>query len=219
MHELAFADAARPTQVRVLGLLLRPYSIGHELLLLKQRNPFITQRTTEIADLPLENRIYSVRECALICSQTWRQTQGRQRNVYWWSYRTRHADWDNESDYLLRYLSDAHASLPHPTEIALDSSVGKREKGRQLGAPFLAQLINFLTERPALLANFSSVHDFPYALASMLYFSHLEASGICYIENADESDSRMKEEKIRSDVASEQSSGLASTPPDLTTTD
>ena len=42
MHDALFADAARPERVSILHLLMLDYSIGHELLLWRQRNPLVT---------------------------------------------------------------------------------------------------------------------------------------------------------------------------------
>ena len=37
MHDLAFADATRPTPAFILRVLLQPYSLGHELILLQRK--------------------------------------------------------------------------------------------------------------------------------------------------------------------------------------
>ena len=72
MHDLALADAARPTPAVILKLPMLPYSIGHELLLQQSRNPIIGERDF-FDGLPLEQQFYAVMKSALICSQDWQQ--------------------------------------------------------------------------------------------------------------------------------------------------
>ena len=57
MHELFFADAARPTPCVVLRLPLRPYAIGHELRLLARRNPFLCLSRSAFDELPVAQQI------------------------------------------------------------------------------------------------------------------------------------------------------------------
>src|SRR4051812_47664580 len=40
MHEPLLAKAALPAPTRICGIPLRPYSLGHELFLIRESNPF-----------------------------------------------------------------------------------------------------------------------------------------------------------------------------------
>lgn len=48
MHEPLLSRAAAPTKTVVLGLLMRPYSLGHELFLLREDNPMATCASAEV---------------------------------------------------------------------------------------------------------------------------------------------------------------------------
>ena len=67
MHEQPLGRAAAPAPAIVLGMLLDPYSIGHELLLYRQGNP--------LADQPKGSRD-DLWKAVLICCQSWRENNG-----------------------------------------------------------------------------------------------------------------------------------------------
>ncbi len=230
MHELAFADAARPTQVVCLRLRLQTYTLGHEILLLKERNAAFLCPRDQFSDLPLEQQIFSIKRFALICSQTWEENHGRQKWLNLWGWFTRKADYDLELLEIRNYLSAAHETLPAPNAEADEIENGKPEKGRAMGSPYLAQLMNFAAPRLHLFG-VKSVFDVSFALCSALYFSQLESDGSFRIENHKEAETRQKLENIRAEYEAEQASakenpetptnvtpmtdGLATTPPDL----
>ena len=54
MSSIVFADALRPSPVRILRLPMRPYSLGHELILLQQRNPLLFLTPDEFGKLTIE---------------------------------------------------------------------------------------------------------------------------------------------------------------------
>ncbi len=68
MHELAFADAARPSPVVILNLLLCEYSIGHELLLFRRRNALVISSPEEFSKLDFWEQVFYIREALWICS-------------------------------------------------------------------------------------------------------------------------------------------------------
>src|SRR5947207_11564756 len=65
MHEPLYARAARPAPAIVLGLLLRPFSIGHQTILIREGNPLAEGFDATGPQLS---------EAALICSQTWAES-------------------------------------------------------------------------------------------------------------------------------------------------
>lgn len=230
MHELSFADAARPTPVVCLRLRLHPYTLGHEILLLKERNAVFLCPQEQFAALPLEQQIFAIKRFTLICSQSWEENAGRQKWLNLWGWLTRKADYSIELVEIRNYLAAAHAVLPPPTAEADEIENGKPEKGRALGSPYLAQLINFATDRLAIFG-VKSVFNVPFALCGSLYFSKLESDGVFRVENSKEAETREKLDKIRADYEAEQAAakenpaapgnitpineGLATTPPDL----
>ena len=64
MHEALLARAARPAPAIVLGLLMRPFSIGHHVLLIREGNPLAESNDASAV---------KVAEAALICSQSWEE--------------------------------------------------------------------------------------------------------------------------------------------------
>lgn len=201
MHDFAFADAARPTPVRCLRIPLREYTLGHELLLLRARNEIFCQPQEDFDNLPLEIQTYALRSAVLACSQTWNESQDKQGGIYLWTWLARKCDHQEELAKFRAYLDAAHVMLPRPTPLATEISVGKQpQKGRNLGSPFLAQLVNFIAPRlGALSSDLKIVWDFPFALATHLYFTHLETEGAMYIENAEEAQHRRTETEAQAD--------------------
>ncbi len=94
--------------------------------------------------------------------------------------------------------------------------------GRSLGAPLLANLINFVSERAQTFDG--SPMDVPYAYAAWLYFAEMESQGLMKIENAKECEVKeelashkaeaLREEQAEATKAAAKSD-LATPPPDL----
>jgi hypothetical protein len=180
MHEFLFADAARPSDRVVLKLLMRPYSVGHELLLLKQRNPLLSPSF----DALLESRKReAVLQAANVCNQTWAEnlfTPGTwwekrryRRNWEKWDLAVQDVDWETEIMAMRDYMSKG--SLGPPIEVADGPA------GRAPGAPFHAGLIQFLIN--TLRLPHVEVCDYPFGLAKFHYYTHAEAQGAIKIIN------------------------------------
>jgi hypothetical protein len=202
MHDLAFADAARPTRVACLRLQLLDYSIGHEILLLQQRNPLLCLARDDFDTLPLAEQILAVKSAALICCQTWRQNQTRHRWLRLWGWLTRKSNYALAIAEFRNYLDEAHRLLPIPGREEDEIANGERDDhGRESGAPFLAQLLNYISA----FQHFSiSAFDFPYPLASALYLAHLESEGRIRIANRKETEIAMEMNEHRAAVAAEE---------------
>jgi hypothetical protein len=224
MNDLAFADCARPTPVAILRLALMPYSLGHEVLLLKERNPFVMCHVEQFSDLPLEQQIYAVKRAALICSQGWRSNHGRQKWLRLWGWLTSKSDYALAIAEFRNYLNEGRMLPSPPSRHAVEVLYGKEdEKGRAMGSPLAAQLYNYVC---ANLGKFNvtpaTAWDAPYSLAGMLYFAELESAGQIRIENAAEAGEQAELEKIQREIEEEQAAqpktnnaGLATEPPDL----
>lgn len=237
MHDLAFADAARPRKVVVLGVPLMPYTIGHEILLCQAQSPLIYLSPESFDKLGDEERMRSVASVATICSRTWREANCGgmfipkvkifgpkvKRGIL---VRTG-TDWESEIKTVREYLEKGRYLLPPPDREA-DHICSKTNgysssndmKGRSFGAPLVAQMINFCLDRPGLMDGAPSVYDMPFALIASLYFAHLEVDGSVRIENQEERDIKEKMARIRDAVekknqASKSDSGLATPPPKL----
>lgn len=222
MHELTFADILRPRGYSCLGVRLLPYSIGHEATLLRYRNALLLLDEGDFNDLSLSEQINAIRAAALICSMDWESSQKEQKGLYRWQWFTRKADYPAEIATFRNYLSDAKVCFPSPSAEAYNSAHGiadgEEKPGRQPGAPFLAQIAMFSANYCDKFG-FSSVYDFPYALATALYFAKAEEDGRFRIQNHKELEEQIAIDKITQEVREEElareSANLATPLPNL----
>lgn len=225
MHEIAFADAARQNASACLGLKLDAYSLGHELLLLNQRNGLLTLGFKDFSNLPVDDQQWHLMFAVGTCERDWKANQKKMRNFRFWKWTLRKANWPLEIAEFRNYLDAAHTAFSGPSE-SVDSilasahgySAMKDSRGRTSGAPLIARLYHFVHSqiRPV------ETWDYPFAMATMLYQTHLEAEGSLRIENQDEQDEAENLKEIDRQIAAEreaekkkQKSGLATAPPDL----
>lgn len=76
MHDEAFADSVRPAPCVILRLPMRDYSIGHELLLYRRRNPFVTlDNPAKFSQLPPMEQHRAVLEAAQVCGRSWAENE------------------------------------------------------------------------------------------------------------------------------------------------
>lgn len=188
MHETAFADAARPARYRILGLDMLDYSIGHELILLRWRNPLLFANFDE---QPIEVKCGAIRQAAWICSRRWK-TNNRPPTRYgefcfrFWLWRVRNHDPARAISEFQEYR-ERGSSFP-PVESA-------GEGGRALGAPFHAGLVKFM-------ATFHmEPFDSPLGLSQWLFYSDAEREGSVNIINAKESEFREKTDRFNREVS------------------
>jgi hypothetical protein len=71
MHEIAFADCTLPAKHTVLKRQLRDFSIGHRLLLIRQRNPILLDSENGFDELSLETQIMWLIEAVVICARSY----------------------------------------------------------------------------------------------------------------------------------------------------
>jgi len=201
MNDLAFADSARPA---------RDYTIGHELLLWRDRNPLILLSREAFNELPEEEKILSLVRAASICSRNWAENQKPEHwKRLWRWFKRRDIGKDTESFHsylengrkLMRVLSARNQDDAAVYEIA---SQGEKLEagGRYLGSPFLSQLLLFVVSD--LHAPLPAAYDMTFALAGNLYFTKLENEGRLSLENASEAETRKELEQQRADVAKEE---------------
>lgn len=200
MHEIEFADAALPAPVTLLGLLLRPYALGHELVLLRQRSPFLCLNWEEFNAQPIPQQIAAVAFAIQICA-----VRPPRWNRYW-RWQNRHADWPLIIAEFRNYLLAGRAMLP----LISSSEESDREAyeiangetmitgGRGLGSPLLANLINFCLGE--LRLTYADALESPFGLTASLYFAKLEAAGQVYVENHREATARREMTENRAEV-------------------
>jgi hypothetical protein len=186
-QELAFADATRPTPVRCLCLNLRPYSLGHELLLLRYRNPLRCLSEAEFAALGFNAQIAAVTTAALICSQSHAAINRRQKWMRLWHWLLNGIDYVAETAIFRAYLAAGNACprfAPSDPEFP----------GREAGAPELLNLHQWLSKhRATLIQQATDIWDYPLALARWECYAALEAEGRVRLRNRTDGDNNFAE--------------------------
>ena len=200
---------------------MRDYSIGHRLILLRQRNPLIWAAEEDFNTLPCEQQIMWLIEACYTCAQSyayrkklesdptrWLLFKNKRLVSKWAELRAHYtADtWVLEFAKFRNYL--AQSKITTEFEHKRDGfpfmpvAPSKDADGRSLGAPYDATLIQFLirsmhkTEAEAL--------EYPLALAQAHFLAHLEREGALKILNGSEMDfretSRAQDEKAAKDA-------------------
>jgi len=219
MHELTFSDSVMPAKVVCLGLPLRPYSLGHELILLAKRNPLLVLSEADYDALPQEQRNLALIRAADTCSMTWEENNFTPVR-FWevWKYRRvcrkwrKHLQtclWPLELAEMRNYLQAGRAMLPtlasgnaedaEAYEVA--NKGDKLEGGRAMGSPLIGQLTTFAMRE--LRLSHEAAMDFPFGHLANLYFVWLESKGGLAIENSAEMDARATMQKFRNEVKAE----------------
>lgn len=208
MHDLAFADATRPTRCVILRLPLLGFSIGHELLLLQQGNPLVSLSAEEFDKLPDDRQRAAIIRAVMICANTWTQNQKRQKWLRLWGWTLRKSDFPLAIAEWRNYRFEGSSFPPVTGDEADMIANGDSDgpKGREIGGPFLARLYCFAASLPEreIQIHGDTAFDFPLGLATFLYFSHLEMEGKLKIENTKEREIRLEMASHREAVAREQ---------------
>lgn len=179
MHEHIFANAAHAEGAVVLKLSLRPFSIGHEILLWKSKNPLVTYNPGGFAELSKDVQRQKLFAACLICERSWAQNRRGFKWVRLAAYFRRHCKTDAEVAKFREYraagtMDFATTRMPR---------VGNAPF-HYFGAPDEARLLMFVT-RGGLYRDFGyeSPFDFPIGLARQLYSAQAEAEGNLWIKN------------------------------------
>lgn len=164
MHEAALAQAALPVPSRILRLPLLPYSLGHELFLIRCGNPLVCLSEPEFDQLPIARQIEAISLAALACCQTWREnTTQRHRWLWLWHFLNRRANWALAIADFRNYREAG--GLAFKAELPSGEHTGPV---RFLGAPELLILYQFiLAHIPASQWPTPCAWDFPLSLARM----------------------------------------------------
>jgi len=189
MLDTAFADAARPARRVILNLLMADYSLGHELLLLQQRNPLVMMNGAEFNALPIVAQIQSVTRAALICCRSWSENKGSHRWLGFWRWKNRRADYPLAIAEFRNYR-ESGSTFPNilPPE----------ESGRALGAPYFARLTAYACARFG-----ASAMDQPLGLVQWCYFASSEEEGAVRIPNAAETETIDEVARLSAEIEAE----------------
>lgn len=195
MHEAALAQAALPAPTIVLGLPLRPYSLGHELFLVRENNPLC------VPNVALEDiRFHHLTEAVLICSQSW--AENLSVNNDWlirlklkiWGRRIRKMEFDEELELFRSYRSLGEMFFPTSDRLKPGS-----KSARMPGCPFLLRLHQFLVTRLRMSAE--AAWDYPKGLAVMQWQTYWESEDRMEIYNSHDAEFDAFVEKMEKEAA------------------
>lgn len=183
MNLFFFVDAILPKKVRVLRLSLLNYSLGHELILLSERNSLAFLSEEDFDRLPINEQVFAVMRAVLICSTSYEEfSKKKQRWLRLWNWIIFREDFLEAAKQFRDYRAAGSTYPRPPTRDADQIANGKEDEGRQLGGDLMPRLINFLCHRATALG-YKSVYEIPYGFALHLYFTDLEMEGRIKIEN------------------------------------
>lgn len=178
MHEAEFCSSFSPQRVRVFGVRMDVYAIGHEMAMLQQGNPLATYSEASFAELAMDAKKLALAMALEIC--------GRAGFISKWILALR-----------LSRMSETNLS-PHIKDFqsyraqgSLDFPLAKMPRTggvpfHYFGAPELSRLLNYVTTNHAMLINShfkGSPLNFPLGLAQMLHTAYLESSGQIWVKN------------------------------------
>lgn len=180
MHEAALAYAARPAQCVCLRLPLRPFSLGHFLLLVRDGNPLVLLGQSEFDLLPENERREALIGAVLTCNRDWRTNQKPHRWLRLWARFIRHCDFARSTEVFRDYLAEGSKDFPSQLPRGCDGDA------TYIGAPEVLRVYQHLcrTLPPAeLYAYGKSAWDYPYSLGKMHLTASLEGEGKLAIYN------------------------------------
>jgi hypothetical protein len=175
MHEPLIAQAALPAQVLICGIPLKPYSLGHELFLIREQSPFVNGGQILPSDL-----FFAV----WICSSTFAECKTASQS---WTYllklwllkrRVAKCNVEREAKAFREYQENGGLQLP-----LSDIPKPGEPKGRSMGSPFILLLHDFVCTRYHLTLN--QAWDFPAGEAKCRWMAWRELEGSLEIYNED----------------------------------
>jgi len=181
MHEAALAQAALPAPTVCFGLELRPYSIGHELFLIREHNPILLVGPADADRSIVKTR--DLAEAVLICCQSFEEC--KRMHSDWliglklglWRRRAEKMNPELQLQAFLDYRASGSLEFPITERVTCGAN-----PGRPPGAPFLLRLHQFLVTR--LNKSESAAWDYPLGLAKMQWLTYWELEGSVNIYNS-----------------------------------
>ena len=174
MHEPLLRRAANPAPYRILGLVLKPYSIGHALLLEEESH----------TNLPMP---VALAAAVWICANSWAENR-RMRLSLWsnikldiWSWRCRRGRFDFKAEHeaFRRYVRDGSLHFPISEITIVGGELGGDP--RPSGAPFLLSLQQFIMMKAG--KSEEEAWDYPFGLAKMRMAVYYENEGSLAIKS------------------------------------
>jgi hypothetical protein len=181
MHEAALAQAALPAPTVILGLLMRPYSLGHELHLIREQNPIITSLAMD------QTTLKNLRQAALICCQSWSECRRMHADPFlklkirFWKLRTRNISrplgFAAGVVKFIDYRNTGVLDFPPRKDVRKPGSTPTRKPG----TPFILSLQQFVMLH--LGKTEAEAWDYPLGLAKMRWAAYYENEGSYEVYN------------------------------------
>ena len=164
MNAAAWISAALSDETPVcMGLKLRPYSIGHALLLARHDSSFALGGPITLGDMVL---------AVLVCSQTFRDAQGT-LNAWWAKWYVKYWGWHMRK---LNIISEAKTFQAYrETGTWLPNINFKLENARMMTAPQAVWLLAFLVKDCGMAP--AEALDVPIARANALLYADMDSRG------------------------------------------
>lgn len=190
MHDTTLADAARPVRVSILGLPMRDYSIGHEILLWRSENSFVTHTESGFDQLPEQKQKTDLFDALFTCERSWVDNFTPVRFPCLFGWTRRHADFEAAYKAFRQYRGLGSLSIK---TINMPRSNGGHY--HYFGAPEAARLFLFVLDKNLHTANgIESPYDFPFGLARILYLTQIESEGGIWVENQHDRETQVRRE-------------------------
>ena len=119
-HEFSFVDSVIQNPVTVLGLRLKSFSLGHEIILSKQKNPLVILTAGQFAVFTPESQVAAIQNAALVCYRSWTENQRPEKWLRLWQWRIRKMDHGQAIQDFLKYRADGSTFPPATSEEARD---------------------------------------------------------------------------------------------------
>ena len=181
MHEKEFAESFQPYAVRIFGVRLDNYAIGHELALIRQGNPLATYGDTSFDELADDAKKLALLMAVEVCGKINRFFKYLFIVVVYYA-----------SPELFNNAVQAFRSYRAAGSRDLPLTKMPKQHGipfRYFGAPTAASLLNYVSKEHSMLIHShfgGSPLNFPLGLAQILYTTQLEADGKVWVKNSQE---------------------------------
>jgi hypothetical protein len=186
MHDAIFAEAFRPHRFTVLGVPLLDYTLGHEIVLQRVRNPLVTG--SDLQDTPWSAKGEWLMQAVLVCCER------KPRINWWWRQRCARMDIDSELDKFNAYLAANTLDFPTVKQPRVSGC-----PYHYFGGPEVARLVNYVSAHHRIMIEThfgGSPLNFPYGLARCLQSAQMESEGGLWIKNAHDAEAEVRKQKF-----------------------
>ncbi len=178
--ETAFLQAALPEPAKILGQALRPYALGHEMILRRIGSPFVTGEQFPKEPSELAGKLFAA---VYVCCFAYAEAREcladpnlSQVLEHWRRRLPRNFDVVEQAREFMAYL-EAGSSSP---------TINRRPVPPGASKPGSPALLLYLTSLLKMGVPLGEALDTPYGFARWLYYSHWEGEGTCTISEEGE---------------------------------